>query len=256
MKTYRGVLARPGYNPKYKTEVSWDELKRSALLYKRLPMIVAGGDHAGPIDPNKAVGHVDQVIDEEKGIIYGDYVFHKERFEEIPAEIQRMLAHKEYIRASLGYEPFDNLRKYDHVAIGVKSPVFEDVGFHAESNFRYEETEGINTPEPETEAPVQKEEPKPKQDIGFNEVQMNQIREIFASLAQAPSVTTTEEVVKEEPTEEPPEEEAPSPEPAPEVEPERIIPLSTPAPKAGEWYTDESGRRVMSIKTLGSEKTK
>lgn len=267
------ILARAGYNEKYKQDVPWDELKRSFMLYKRIPMIVAGESHHKPIDPNEAIGFVDAKIDDAEQVIRGTPVFYEERFHDVPAEIQRRLLHKEYVPASLGYEPFKDLRKLDHIAIGVESPVFPDIGFHAEDSFRHEETDGINKQEPE--ATPEESIPEVKEavqtglpSVTFTGEQFAQLLQTIRSLAPAPSQTTEEVVEAQEKirelaearpsqTEAPPEEVQESPQPKPKVEPERVIPKDTVAAvREGQWYTDADGRRVMSLKIAGSEKEK
>ena len=223
---YDMVLARPGYNEKYKTDVTWDELRRSFLLYKRIPMIVAGGDHYGPIDPNLAVGHVDAKIDDAEQVIRGKGLFYKEKFEDVPAEIQSRLAHDKFVPASLGYEPFDSMRKMDHIAIGVDSPVFKDVGFHAESTFRHEETDGINTEGKE----VQEDETAKDTEIQALRAEIAELKELFQQSLKPPEPpqeeTPAEGVVEvPDPVENKvsPVEEPTVSQPKPQVEPERVI---------------------------------
>lgn len=251
---YDLVLARPGYNEKYKREVSWEELRRTFLLYKRIPMIVAGGSHSGLIDPNQAIGFVDAKIDDKDQTVRGRAIFYKERFEDVPAEIQRKLAQDEHVHASLGYDQFDDIRKVDHLLIGAERPVFEDIGFHAESKFRYEETDGINKSEEAEEVP-KKEEPTPVEDRGFNETQMSQIREIMTSLLPAPQETPVEEVKEEEPKiEEPPAEVPTDPQPKPKVEPERTIPKEVPKTSSDDLFSGV-GTRVIKTPIPGSKTT-
>ena len=198
------------------------ELKKTFLLYKRIPMIVAGGSHHGPIDPNDAVGFIDAKIHDDEQIIRGEPVFFDERFQDVPAEVQQMLAHKKYVPASLGYEPFENMRKLDHVMIGLKSPVFEDIGFNAESNFHYEETEGINN-----EDPKEPSETKPVEFVSMEQFEQFK-KELFESMKkETPPETSEEEVTVEKPVEEEievaPVEEPTVSQPKPLVEPERVI---------------------------------
>jgi len=227
------ILARAGYNKKLGKQVTWDELKKSFLLYKRIPMIVAGGDHYGPIDPNKAIGFVDAKFDDERQVVRGEPVFYQERFDTIPAAIQNKLAHKERVHASLGYEPYDSIRKIDHIAIGVDSPVFPDIGFNAESTFVYEETDGMNNPPDEHE---QQEDPKQAQFVTLEQFEQFKT-ELFERLqpstpqeatAEVDTVETTEEPTTEQQTEEPPKEPLTVSQPKPKVEPERVIPKAQP----------------------------
>lgn len=255
------ILARPGYNEKYNREVSWEELKKTFLLYKRIPMIVAGGSHMGAIDPNNAIGFIDAKIDEAEQIIRGEPVFYNEKFEDIPPEIQQMLAHKKLVPASLGYERFNTMCKMDHVAIGVKSPVFEDVGFNAESNFHYEETEGINNEEAEPEQKA----PEPPKLITFTEEQFEKLMSRIGSPpVEAPTQTPAEAVTaeKEEEPEEieapPPAEEQPVSQPKPLVEPERVIkkePTKTPSTTTDGLFEIPEGTKIIST-PIGKPKEK
>ena len=278
---YEMVLARPGYNEKYKREVSWDELERTFSLYKRIPMIVAGGDHYGRIDPNKAVGFVDAIIDRQAQVIAGEPTFFKKRFErEIPAEIQRRLIDKSYIPASLGYEDFDNIRKVDHIAIGVDSPVFKDVGFHAEDNFHYEETEGMNPDDRQQEkATEQAKQPDiaPRM-VTFTEAQFKELLSTLRPLPLPPETVNKKDVAATgsgipEATEvekkkttattatieaplESEEELSDLPTPRPNIEPERVIPKqksSTATGSGSGWMEDEHGHRFLSIPVAGHE---
>lgn len=254
------VIARPGHNAKYNRDVGWDELRRTFLLYKRIPMIVAGGDHFGPIDPNHAVGFVDAKLDEDAQIVRGEPVFFKERFEQVPVEIQQLLMHKQHVPASLGYEEFDNMRKVDHIAIGVKSPVFKDVGFNAESRFRYEETDGMN----KQSSPPAKEEAKPVQFVTKEDFEKfsAKVFELLQHSQRSPppepvKAQAVEQEAKKE-TEAPPKEALPTPQPTPiAVEPERVIPKgkSTPITNDG-WLVDEYGRRYLSYPVAGREATR
>lgn len=254
------ILARVGYNPKYKKNVSWEELKNSFSLYKRIPMIVAGGDHYGPIDPNNTIGFVDAEIDDVNQVINGVPTFFNNKFEKIPAEIQQMLAHKKHVPASLGYEPFGDVRKIDHIAIGVKSPVFEDIGFNAENSFQYEETEGMNKPAEEgTDAPA---EPKQaafvtKEDfLSFK----NEVLEAIKAQQAPPKPEATEEVEAMEPEEddeeiqEPPEEVPAVQQPKPKVEPERKLPRETESKTIHGMFKVDGDTRIISQPLGGTTK--
>jgi hypothetical protein len=251
------VIARPGHNEKYNRDVTWEELKRTFLLYKRIPMIVAGGDHYGPIDPNHAIGFVDAKLDDDAQIVRGEPIFFKETFEHVPAEVQQALMHKRHVPASLGYEEFENgMRKVDHIAIGVKSPVFPDVGFNAESRFRYEETDGMNKEQPKA-TPV--EPAKAVQFVTREDFEKfsAKVFEILNERKTAPPETPRTEEVKEEQKKEtvaPPAEAPKTPRQAPVVEPERIIPRTPSTPSSNDgWLEDENGRRYLSFPVAGQE---
>ena len=184
-------------------------------------------------------------------------MFYKEEFERLPAEIQRMLAHKKFVPASLGYEPFKELRKYDHIAIGVDSPVFPDVGFHAESNFRYEETDGIN----KEEEPEKEKEPSISDIV---RIEMEKQMEIWKktvfpegipeTLLEAPAEEAVEE---QQDTVEPPKEEPTAPQPKPLVEPERTFSKDTGTEASDDGlFVKESGARVIKSAVAGLDKEK
>ncbi|MHC4645070.1 MAG: hypothetical protein ACYTBJ_06195 [Planctomycetota bacterium] len=247
---YDIVLARPGYNKKYKRDVTWEELRRTFLLYKRIPMIVAGGSHSGLVDPNQAIGFVDAKIDDKDQTVRGRAIFYKERFEDVPTEIQRKLAQDEHVHASLGYDQFDDIRKVDHILIGAERPVFEDIGFHAESNFRYEETDGINK-----EEEVQEEETKELDYVSKEDFEKfkKEFFERFAPKEEPPEETPVEEVTEEK-IEEPPEEVPTDPQPKPKVEPERTIPKEVPKTSSDGLFSD-TGARVIKTPLAGSRTT-
>jgi len=243
------IIARPGYNEKYKRDVTWDELRRTFLLYKRIPMIVAAGDtkrHHLPIDPNDAIGFVDIKIDDDSQMIRGDDpVVYDEKIEALPADLQQKLINKEFIHASLGYEPFENIRKVDHILIGANRPVFEDIGFHAEEDnaFYYEETEGINKEEPAKDP----EEPKlnyiSRED--FDKFQ-KEIFDRLDALKPQEAVTETVEEATEEEEEPVPEAEPPAPQTKPLVESSRIIPKEQPKNVTSDGMFVLDGMKVIS----------
>lgn len=244
------VLAKTGYNPKLKREVTWEELKRTFTLYKRIPMIVAAGaEHFAPIDPNLAVGHVDAKIYDDEQVVRGVPTWYKEKFETIPNEIQRKLASKEHIYASLGYQPFDNIRKVDHILIGAESPLFPDIGFNAESGFMYEETEGMNN----------EEEAKAEPTVTLTDAQLDALVERLAARLQpkpAPEkepqvteeVTQAEERTTVEDVSEEPAEELTESQPTPQVEPERTLPRthSKPTRTTSDGMFELDGTRIIS----------
>jgi hypothetical protein len=271
---YDIVLARPGFNKKYNREVSWDELRKTFLLYKRIPMIVAGGSHSGPIDPNNAVGFVDAKIDDDKQTIRGNAIFFKERFEAIPADIQSKLAYRTHVPASLGYEQFGDLRKVDHVLIGAKQPVFEDIGFNAEDTFRYEDTDGINS---DAKAPTVNTDTAKDTEIQALRAEIKELKELFLSSQKAKEPEQTKqhpetpvEVVKDAITEKDTITETDEallaqveaelsdlPTPRPQVEPERVLPRQTSASSDNSgWSTDELGHRFLSIHVAGQTEQK
>lgn len=259
---YHGILARPGYNKKYNRDVSWQELKNTFTLYKRIPMIVAGGDHHGRIDPNTAVGFVDAKIDEDAQVIRMDEpVFYEEKFESVPAEIQRRLLYHEFIPASLGYEPFGDMRKIDHLLIGAKDPVFPDVGIHAEEGFYYEETEGMSSDKKQEEKPDAPVQYVTKEDFDKFSSQVLEALKARETPHEEPSEETVSEAAtleepQAEPTVERGEEETIPPPHTPKVEPERVIPKSSGSKSSGDWLEDEDGHRYLSFRVAGTEETK
>jgi hypothetical protein len=250
---YPIVLARPGFNEKYNREVTWDELRKTFMLYRRIPMIVAGGSHSGPIDPNNAVGFVDAVYDDENKVIRGNALFFREKMESVPEGIRERLINKRYVPASLGYEQFGDLRKVDHLAIGVDSPVFKDIGFNAEDTFRYEETDGINTDGKE----VQNAETAKDTEIQALRAEIQELKQLVLGLRPAkespqaieePAVDEKEEKA-EDTMQEPPKEaeKRVSPKP-PLVEPERVIPKEQAKPRVTSdgLFSIEGNTRIVS----------
>jgi len=260
MTGYDMVLARPGYNKKFKRDVTWDELRKTFLLYKRIPLIVAGGSHYGPIDPNMAVGFVDAKIDEEQQTIRGEGILFKERYDDIPQEIHRKLTIGEHVHASLGYQEYDGIRKPDHILIGAERPVFEDIGFHAEAenSFHYEETDGIN---PEDRVDEQEEE-APQAVPSLSQEQLDYIVVQLADRLSPPEQKDTEvkdveetEAPQTEPEQEPKHEE---PEAAkPKVTPERKpVPKETPTAQGDGIFQQVGSSRVISLQPGEGFRTK
>jgi hypothetical protein len=141
----------------------------------------------------------------------------------------------------------------DHIAIGVESPVFPDIGFHAESNFHYEETEGMN--KEEEKAPEEPVEQPEQRLVTFTE---SQFKELIDSLKETPIVPPEPPQETQEPEpevtedkEEPATEETVAEPPL--VEPERTIPKDIPSSSG--WTVDADGRRVLSFK-VGQDKKK
>jgi len=244
------VLARTGYNPKLKREVTWEELKRTFTLYKRIPMIVAGGiEHHNPIDPNLAVGHVDAKIYDDEQVIRGVPTWYKERFKDIPNEIQKKLASKERIYASLGYQPFDNIRKVDHILIGAESPLFPDIGFNAESGLIYEETEGMNNEEEAKKEPDIAEIVRTEMDKQFKLWKET----FFPQKEKEPQVSQEETAVEEHTTVEEIQEplfaeEPQDSQPTPQIEPERTLPRThtKPTRTTSDGMFELDGTRIIS----------
>ena len=254
LEGYDFVIAKAGFNKKYNRDVSWQELKDTFTLYKRIPMIAAAGDHYGRIDPNNAVGFVDAKIDEESQTIRGEPIFYEEKFEHVPSEIQQRLLYKQFIPASLGYEQFGNLRKVDHILIGAKDPVFPDVGINAEDGFYYEETEGMSSNKEEQKKMPEAPEYVTKEDFAKFSSQVLEMLKARETPPPEPQMAVVEEeeeeVIAENEAEEAEEEMENSPPPSPKVEPERVIAKGT-ASKSG-WLTDEEGRRYLSFKVAGT----
>ena len=271
--TFRGVVARPGVHKNRRSgkdeKIIWDELKRMAILYKRIPVVIAGGSHFGFIDPEEAIGIMDFLIDEKNHKLDGDgLIFREEDVQSrIPDDIKLKLQRKEFLPSSLTYtarvvEGIQRGRKPDHIAIGVRNPMHAGVGIHAEEdlpeNIRWEETEGIGE---------DKKPELPDKKSSFSIEELNYISDRVADRLESRFPKPAEQPVseperpateREEEPEKPPEPEKEEevaeekePEPEPRHEPEKPIPKGKPAEK-GIFESDD--RRVISTPITGKSK--
>ena len=271
--TFRGVVARPGVHKNRRSgrdeKIIWEELKRMAILYKRIPVVIAGGSHFGFIDPEEAVGIMDFLIDEKGHKLEGEgLIFREESVQSrIPDDIKLKLQRKEFLPSSLTYtarvvEGIQRGRKPDHIAIGVRNPMHAGVGIHAEEdlpeNIRWEETEGIG----EDKKP---ELPEKKSSFSIEELNYisdrvaDRLESRFPKPAEQPVSEPERPATEKEEPEKPPEpekeeeevDEEKEPEPEPRHEPEKVIPKGKPAEK-GIFESDD--RRVISTPITGKPK--
>lgn len=273
--TFRGVIARPGVHRNRRTgkdeKIVWEELKRMAILYKRIPVVIAGGSHYGFIDPEEAVGIMDFLIDEKGQRLEGEGLIFREESAQsrIPDNIKLKLQRKEFLASSLTYtakvvEGIQRGRKPDHIAIGVRNPMHEGVGIHAESDLpdslRWEETEGIGE---------DKRPELPEKKSSFSIEELNYISDRVADRLESRFPKPAEQPVSE-PVRPAVEKEPESPTPAPEEEkeeevaeetepveeprhePEKVIPKGKP-PIKGIFEKDDR-TRVISTPITGKTK--
>ncbi len=272
--TFRGVIARPGVHKNRRSgrdeKIIWEELKRMAILYKRIPVVIAGGSHFGFIDPEEAVGIADFLIDEKhQKLDCEGLIFREESAQSrIPDDIKLKLQRKEFLPSSLTYtakvvDDIQRGRKPDHIAIGVRNPMHAGVGIHAEEdlpdNLRWEETEGIGE---------DKKPELPEKKSSFSIEELNYISDRVADRLESRFPKPAEQPVseperpvteKEEEPEKPPEpekeveevDEEKEPEKEPRHEPEKAIPKGKPAEKG---IFDEDGIRVISTPITGKSK--
>ena len=235
---YEGVLARPGIHRNPRTgkdeKITWEELKRQHMLYKRFPIIVSGAEHHGLINPSIAVGAVESRLDDANQTLRAQYIIFREQEaqDRIPEDVKRKLAAGSFVPASMTYtasvdeQGAQRGRKPDHVAIGVKNPMHEKIGIHAEEelpdNLRWEDTEGIG------------EAPEPEPTIELTEAKLQSIidKAVTAALEARPLPVETASPKEEPVKEEAPKEEVVTAKPVPA--PDVGLPAAAPAPKTSE----------------------
>ena len=225
----KGTVARPGvhYNAlSGKDEIiTWEELKEAVQFQNRIPLVLSH-PLTGYINPNERIGTVTQRANEKTKEIEGEFWFFDEPkyWDQIPIDLKKKIISGKEINLSAGYkvgpivEGRQTSRQYDHIALDVKSPMFDvgiekgDVRMESKlpENFRIEET-------PTIEGTEQKKETVPKTEpydnvalavmIGELKAEIKQQREEIASLKNKPAVEETTEETR------------PEPEPIPEQEP-------------------------------------
>jgi hypothetical protein len=253
----KGIIARTG---EYKfgdiTEVKTAEELKAAVERQPIVILTKGHPVGGIPRASDYLGTVTQKWNEEKQRVDGDFWFYDEV---LPPDIREKIVNDVPVSISAGYtvdSVEDGVQKgilYSHVAVldgeDPKCPLGQcgvNVRMEADSKIRYEQEAPISDPAPEPEK-QEKEDPKPMEATGFNEVQLGQIRDLLSELLPAPPAEQKPEIV-EEPAPEP-EPEATSPEPR--VEPERVIPAERPHDSREIGPADG-----FSIKTLGDSKEK
>ena len=222
----KGTVARPGVHKNVisgKDEViTWEELKEAVQFQNRIPLVLSH-PVTGYINPNDRIGTVTQKVNEREKTIDGEFWFFDEPkyWGQIPPELKKKIISGQEINLSAGYkvgpivEGRQTSRQYDHIALDVKSPMFNvgitegDVRMESKlpDNFRIEETPTIEGTE-KKETPVPKTEP-------YNAIELAvMIGELKAEVASLKTQLANKPAVEETT-----EETRPEPEPIPEPEP-------------------------------------
>jgi len=222
----KGTVARPGVHKNVisgKDEViTWEELKEAVQFQNRIPLVLSH-PVTGYINPNDRIGTVTQKVNEREKTIDGEFWFFDEPkyWGQIPPELKKKIISGQEINLSAGYkvgpivEGRQTSRQYDHIALDVKSPMFNvgitegDVRMESKlpNNFRIEETPTIEGTE-KKETPVPKTEP-------YNAIELAvMIGELKAEVASLKTQLANKPAVEETT-----EETRPEPEPIPEPEP-------------------------------------
>ena len=244
----KGIVARPGVHKNVisgKDEViTWDELKEAVQFQNRIPLVLSH-PLTGYIDPNERVGTVTQRANEKTKEIEGEFWFFDEPkyWDQIPQDLKKKIIGGQEINMSAGYkvgpivEGRQTSRQYDHIALDVKSPMFNvgitkgDVRMESKlpENFRIEETPTIVGDKKE-ETPVPKTDPYDPVSLGM------MIGELKAEVKALREQLNTKPAA-----EEPAEETRPEPETIPSTEPPKpktVIPQGTATEEDG---PDEDG---------------
>ena len=230
----KGTVARPGVHKNVisgKDEViTWEELKEAVQFQNRIPLVLSH-PVTGYINPNDRIGTVTQKVNEREKTIEGEFWFFDEPkyWGQIPPELKKKIISGQEINLSAGYkvgpivEGRQTSRQYDHIALDVKSPMFNvgitegDVRMESKlpDNFRIEETPTIEGTE-KKEAPVPKTEPYNALDLAMMIGELKaEVANLKAQLASKPAVEETTEETRPEPE--------PIPEPEP-PKPKTVIP--------------------------------
>ena len=221
----KGIVARPGVHKNVITGkdevITWDELKEAVQFQNRIPLVLSH-PLTGYINPNERIGTVTQRANEKTKEIEGEFWFFDEPkyWDQIPPDLKKKIIGGQEINLSAGYkvgkmvEGRQTSRHYDHIALDVKSPMFNvgiekgDVRMESKlpENFRIEETPTI--------VGDKKEETVPKTDP-YDPVSLGvMIGELKAEVKQLREQLNTKPAV-----EEPTEETRPEPETIPDQEP-------------------------------------
>ena len=222
----KGTVARPGVHKNTisgKDEViTWEELKEAVQFQNRIPLVLSH-PLTGYINPNDRIGTVTQKANDKTKEIEGEFWFFDEPkyWDQIPQDLKKKIISGQEINLSAGYkvgpivEGRQTSRQYDHIALDVKSPMFNvgitegDVRMESKlpNNFRIEETPTIEGTE-KKETPVPKTEP-------YNAIELAvMIGELKAEVASLKTQLANKPAVEETT-----EETRPEPEPIPEPEP-------------------------------------
>lgn len=259
-----GIVARPGTHKRGGMDevVTAEQLKRAIQIQNRIPLIL-GPHPAGPgTNPLDVIGTVTQRWNDAEQRVDGEFWFFNESEEElrkwllIPQSIRDKIVNYEKVPLSACYqigkieEGVQIGRHYDHLVLDVDRPMHTDVGVNVRMESELPENYRIES-ESEISEALTKEEPKSREITGFNEVQLQQIKDLLAPLIptppaepEKPEVQATEEVLEE------------TPEPAPQepkVEPEKVIARST-APSEDDYPLNDD--MVAVSKTIFGEEIK
>ena len=230
----KGIVARPGVHTNVisgKDEViTWEELKEAVQFQNRIPLVLSH-PVTGYINPNDRIGTVTQKVNEREKTIEGEFWFFDEPkyWGQIPPDLKKKIISGQEINLSAGYkvgpivEGRQTSRQYDHIALDVKSPMFNvgitegDVRMESKlpDNFRIEETPTIEGTE-KKEAPVPKTEPYDPISLGMMIGELRaEVKALKDQLQNKPAVEETTEETRPEPE--------PIPEPEP-PKPKTVIP--------------------------------
>ena len=228
----QGIVARPGT---HKDEViTAKELQRAIQYQNRIPLIVGPHPVGGYSSPSDWIGTVSTRWNETANRVDGDFWFFDEEWNRVPEEVRRKILNKKEVNLSAGYQVGkveDGIqigRKWDHLALNVTSPMFEDVGVNVRmesefpENFRVEETPVIPGDEPKEEKPAAMPTAEQIQDI---------VDKAVTAALEAQKPVEVESPKEEEPVEEAPQEEEVV-EARPDPVPKEVLPASAPAPKS------------------------
>ncbi|MHC4335467.1 MAG: hypothetical protein ACYSUV_17215, partial [Planctomycetota bacterium] len=158
----KGIVARPGVhiNPMSGKEesITWETLKEAVQFQNRIPLVLSH-PLTGYINPNERIGTVTQRANEKTKEIEGEFWFFDEPkyWNQIPQDLKKKIIGGQEINLSAGYkvgpivEGRQTSRQYDHIALDVKSPMFNvgitegDVRMESKlpEDFRIEETPTI-----------------------------------------------------------------------------------------------------------------
>ena len=209
----KGTVARPGVHKNVITGkdeiITWEELKEAVQFQNRIPLVLSH-PLTGYINPNDRIGTVTQTVNEKTKEIEGEFWFFDEPkyWDQIPVALKKKIIGGQEINLSAGYKLGDIVegrqtsRHYDHIALDVKSPMFDvgitegDVRMESKlpDNFRIEETPTIEGEKKEGTLPAKIEPYDPVQlgmTIGKMQAEIDHLKE---QLNTKPAV--------EEPTEE------------------------------------------------------
>ena len=240
----KGIVARPGVHKNVisgKDEViTWEELKEAVQFQNRIELCIEHPQN-GILNPDDRIGNVTQRINEKNKTIDGEFWFFDEPkyWDRVPLDLKKKIIGGQEINLSAGYkvgsivEGRQTSRRYDHIALDVKNPMFDYVGIEKgdvrmesklPENFRIEETPTIEGTEPKKEAPVPKTEPYDPVSLG---VMIGELKAEIAALKaekEKPAVEGTTEETRPEPE--------PIHEPEP-PKPKTVIPQGSAAKEAG-----------------------